>query len=165
MATDTESVLAFVNSRYTDLKNEAEADNDPANENITHVITLIDNLYKTITTKDDISHEKIVEQLKALKTRYNELGLTGSYTRYIEANNSLNMIVGGLEEVEAEAESPASAPASKASGSTALALVSKASTALVPASRALVSTASGSPASTASGLKASGSTALVKQNK
>jgi hypothetical protein len=184
---DGESVLDFVTRHYEDLKNQAQDDNNipgPSNENITDVIAQIDNLYKTITT---ISHEKIVEQLKALRTPYNTLDLdTTSYTRYIQANNSLNMIVGGFNEVEEEVEeegkgeagSPASAPASKASGSTALvpasrALVSKASTAsgtasnaLVPASEsALVLTsrasapASIAPASIAS--TASGSTALV----
>jgi len=107
MATDTESVLDFVTRHYEDLKTKAETDNNtPKNDKIAVVIAQIDNLYKTITTKDDISHDEIAGQLKEIKTLYNGLGDldTGSYTRYIEANNSLNMIVDGFNEVEAEAE-------------------------------------------------------------
>ena len=105
MATEPESVLAFVTRHYDELKAEAKKDNEsshPKQEEVTDVIALIDKLYETINnTTGDISHEKIVEQLKALKTQYNTLGLTDPYTRYIDANASLNMIVGGLEEVDA----------------------------------------------------------------
>lgn len=104
MATDTESLLEFVNKHYDRLKTQAETDNipGPSNENITDVIAQIDNLYKTIN-KGGASHDEIVKQLNELKTLYNglsELDLT-SYTRYIEANDSLNMIVDGFNEVEA----------------------------------------------------------------
>ena len=104
MADATESVLAFVNRHYADLKKQAQDDNDPANENITAVIALIGKLYKTIN-KGDASHDEIAGQLKALKTLYNglsELDLE-LYSRDIEANHSLHIIVEGLEEVEARA--------------------------------------------------------------
>ena len=174
---DGESVLDFVTRHYDDLKNQAQDDNmpDPSNANITAVIAQIDNLYKTITT---ISHEKIVEQLKALRTQYNDLGLTGPYTRYIEANNSLNMIVGGLEEVEEEgageefapgAGSPASAlvPASTALVPASIALVSKASTASGTASNTLVPASESAlvPASRASAPASIASTASVPESK
>jgi hypothetical protein len=106
MATDTESVLDFVTRHYEDLKTKAETDNNtPKNDKIAVVIGRIDELYKTIK-KDKVTHDEIVKQLKELKPLYNGLGDldTGSYTRYIEANNSLNMIVDGFNEVEAEAE-------------------------------------------------------------
>jgi hypothetical protein len=99
-------LLRFLNEHYDKLKGLAETDNTtpgPPNDKITAVIAPIDELYKTINTTGDISHEKIVEQLKALKTLYNglsDLDLT-SYTRYTEANDRLNMIVDGLEKVEA----------------------------------------------------------------
>ena len=101
---EPESVLAFVNKHYKDLKKQAQ--DDPPNDKITAVIVPIDELYKTITTTGDISHEKIVEQLNALKTQYNELGSQlgddiTSYPRYIDANTSLIMIVDGFNEVDA----------------------------------------------------------------
>jgi hypothetical protein len=96
-----DSVLEFVKKQYDGLKTQAQDDNVPPNEKITDVIAQINNLYKTIITKDDISHEKIVEQLKALRTQYNGLDLDiESYTRYINANASLNTIVDGLKEEE-----------------------------------------------------------------
>jgi uncharacterized protein YeeX (DUF496 family) len=100
---DTETVLEFVNRHYAKLKREAQDDNT-ANENITRVIDLIDGLFDTVNKKADATHDEIAGQLKALKTNYNELGAQldlGEYTRYIDANDSLNMIVDGLEEVEA----------------------------------------------------------------
>lgn len=146
---DTETVLEFVNRHYAGLKRDAETDNNPENENITRVIGLIDGLFDTIN-KDDATHDTIVDQLKALRTNYKDLGpLLGddiiSYARYLDANDSLNMIVDGLEEVEAGVgvggeHEPAPAPGSTASGP----VVSPASeSALVPVSRELV------PASTA----------------
>jgi uncharacterized protein YeeX (DUF496 family) len=99
----TETVLEFVNKQYAKLKWEA-ADDNTANENITRVIGLIDGLFDTINKKADATHDEIAGQLKALKTQYNtlddDLNLE-EYTRYVEANASLNMIVDGLEEVEA----------------------------------------------------------------
>ena len=140
-------LLRFLKDRYLLLKTQAETDNttpDPPNEDITTVIALIDELYKTINTKDDISHDEIVKQLNALRTPYNELKLEGSYTRYTEATERLKLIVDGLEEVEAGGEelepkagSPASAPASNALVPASNASA-PASNALVPASNALV---------------------------
>jgi len=104
---DTESLLEFVTRHYKDLKTKAETDNNtPPNDKIAAIIVQIDELYKTITTTGDISHDEIVKQLNALKTLYNGLGLQlgediTSYTRYIDANDSLNMIVVGFNEVEA----------------------------------------------------------------
>jgi uncharacterized protein YeeX (DUF496 family) len=102
---DTESVLEFVTKHYAGLKLEAETDNNPEKKEITDVIALIHNLYETID-KDGATHDEIAGKLKTLKTQYNELGSLlgddiGSYTRYTEANASLNMIVDGLKEVEA----------------------------------------------------------------
>ena len=104
---DGESVLEFVTRHYEDLKNQAQDDNTPSNASITAVIDRIDTLYKTITTKGEVTHDEIVKQLKELKTQYNNLGpllgddIVVSYTRYIDANTSLSMVVDGLEEVEA----------------------------------------------------------------
>ena len=104
---DTESLLEFVTRHYKDLKTKAETDNNtPPNDKIAAIIVQIDELYKTITTTGDISHDEIVKQLNALKTLYNGLGpqlgedIT-SYTRYIDANDSLNTIVDGFNEVDA----------------------------------------------------------------
>ena len=98
---DTESLLEFVTRHYKDLKTKAETDNNtPPNDKIAAVIIVINELYETIK-KGDAIHEKIVEQLNALRTPYNALGLTDPYTRYIEANDSLNMIVDGFNEVDA----------------------------------------------------------------
>lgn len=104
---DAESVLDFVTKHYSDLKTKAETDNTrpgPPNEQIKAVIVLIDKLYETIK-KGDASHDQIAGQLNELKTKYNELGLTDSYTRYTYANTSLNMIVDGFNEIEAGVES------------------------------------------------------------
>ena len=156
---DGESVLDFVTSHYDRLKREAET--GPSNASITAVIDRINTLYKTITTKGDDTHDEIVKQLKELKTQYNGLGpLLGddivSYTRYIDANTSLIMIVDGFNEVEEEgkgeelapgAGSPASAPALVPASESALVLASRAlgpaSNALVPASESASGTASG----------------------
>jgi hypothetical protein len=102
MAAGEPDLLRFLKDRYETLKRHAETDNnDTKNEDITTVIARIDKLYETINTKDDISHDEIVKQLNALITPYNELKLEGSYTRYTEATDRLNLIVTGLEEVEA----------------------------------------------------------------
>ena len=97
-------LLRFLKDRYLLLKHHAETDNTPKNDKIAAVIVRIDELYNTINT-GEVTHEKIVEQLKALRTPYNTLDLDlTSYTRYTEANSRLNMIVDRLEEVEAEEE-------------------------------------------------------------
>ena len=104
-----DSVLAFVKNQYDGLKKQAQDKTlDPPNEAITTVIARIDELYNTIN-KGEVTHDEIVKQLNALKTQYNELSSQlgkdiASYTRYTEANNSLNMIVGGLKEEEEEEE-------------------------------------------------------------
>ena len=99
-------LLRFLNEHYAKLKDLVETDK---NDKITAVIVGIDTLFNTITTTGDISHDEIVKQLNALKTLYNGLGLQlgediTSYTRYIDANDSLNMIVVGFNEVEAGVE-------------------------------------------------------------
>ena len=104
MATDTESVLAFVTRHYEDLKNQAQDDNkppDPPNDKITAVIIVINELYETIK-KGGASHDEIVEQLQEIKKQYSALDLDiDSYTRYTEATTSLNTIVDGFNEVDA----------------------------------------------------------------
>ena len=139
---DGDSVLEFVKKQYDGLKKQAQDDNNipgPSNENITDVIARIDELYNTIK-KGEVTHDEIVKQLNALKTQYNELSSQlgkdiASYTRYTEAKNSLNMIVDGFNEVDAgEGKGEELAPASES--------------ALVPASTALVSTASNATSKT-----------------
>ena len=105
---DTESVLDFVNKHYAGLKREAEEDNkitpDPKKGEITAVIKLIDDLLKTVLDTTTSTHDTIVGQLKALGVAYKALKLPdtdATYTRYNDAVESLNMIVEGLEEVEA----------------------------------------------------------------
>jgi hypothetical protein len=105
---DTESVLDFVTKHYTDLKREAEEDNkktpDPKKGEITAVIKSIGNLFDTINTTD-ATHDTIAGKLKAFYMAYKDLKLgdtdAAAYTRYKDAFGSLNMIVDGLEEVEA----------------------------------------------------------------
>ena len=107
MATDTESLLEFVNKHYAGLKLEAENDNKPSGPNkeeITAVIKSIDDLLKTVLDTTTSTHDTIVGQLKALRVAYEALKLhdtDATYTRYKDAIESLNMIVAGLEEVEA----------------------------------------------------------------
>lgn len=98
-------LLDFVQKHYNELKAEAEADNtdDTSTQTeIKNVIGLIEILFNIIK-KDDVTHEKIVEQLKALRDAYDSLKLNdtdAAYTRYKNAFESLNMIVGGLEKDE-----------------------------------------------------------------
>jgi len=99
-------LLDFVQKHYNELKAEAEADNTDdttsTQAEIKKVIELIDVLFATIN-KADVTHEKIVEQLKALRDAYDSLKLNdtdAAYTRYKNAFESLNMIVGGLEKDE-----------------------------------------------------------------
>jgi hypothetical protein len=115
MATDAKpepDLLRFLKDRYLLLKTQAETDNIPgsSNANIKAIIVRIDELYTTITTTGDINHEKIVEQLKAIRTPYNDLKLEGSYTRYTEATDRLNLIVDGLEKVGGEELAPGAGP-------------------------------------------------------
>jgi hypothetical protein len=114
MAADAKpDLLRFLNEHYNKLKGLAETDNktpDPPNEDITTVIARIDELYKTVNTKDDISHDEIVKQLNALRTLYNALVLTDPYTRYTEATEKLKLIVDGLEEVGGEELAPGVGP-------------------------------------------------------
>jgi predicted amino acid racemase len=125
-ADDADSeLLAFVETQYADLKTEAEKDNNespnPKQSEVTAVIALIDALFNTI--KSDFTHEEIVKQLQEIKKQYSDLKLNhAEYTRYKEADENLNTIMAGLEEVEAasgtasgtaSASSTASAPASR----------------------------------------------------
>ena len=100
-------LLAFVQKHYDDLKAKAEADNIDISkqEKITAVIKLIDDLLNTVLATTS-THDTIAHQLKAFYAKYDALNLSdtdaATYTRYNDAFESLNMIVGGLEEVEEE---------------------------------------------------------------
>lgn len=100
MATDPESVLAFVTTHYAGLKAEADKDNIPPQAEVTDVIALIEKLFGIIK-KGEATHEEIVEQLKELKKQYGDLKSKlndKEYTRYKEADENLNTIMAGIEE-------------------------------------------------------------------
>ncbi len=93
-------LLDFVQKHYNELKAEAEADNtdDTSTQTeIKNVIGLIEILFNIIK-KDDVTHEKIVEQLQEIKKQYSNLKLYETdYTRYKEADENLNTIMTGLK--------------------------------------------------------------------
>ena len=98
-------LLAFVETHYKELKEQAEKDNtDSKQAEITNVITSIETLFNTIK-KDGVTHDEIVKQLQEIKKKYSGLNLDNAeYTRYKVADENLKTIMAGLKEEDPEGE-------------------------------------------------------------